>query len=42
MILLDHEGLRGQIHLQDGTILWFPSVRDLFAYYMDPAEEYPD
>ena len=41
MILLDHEGPRGQIHLQDGTILWFPSVRDLFAYYMDPAEEYP-
>ncbi len=38
MILLEHDGPRGQIHLSDGTVLWFPAVRDLMAYYLRPEE----
>ncbi|WP_404383115.1 nitrous oxide reductase accessory protein NosL [Caenispirillum salinarum] len=38
MILVDHDGPRGQIHLEDGKILWFPAVRDVKAFTLLPEE----
>lgn len=38
MILVDHAGPRGQIHLETGEILWFPAVRDLVAFTLLPEE----
>jgi copper chaperone NosL len=38
MILVDHDGPRGQIHLEDGTINWFPAVRDVVAFTLLPEE----
>lgn len=38
MILLEHDGPRGQIHLETGEVLWFPAVRDLVAFTLLPEE----
>ena len=39
MIVLDHAGLKGQIHLRDSAApLWFASVRDTLAFTMLPEE----
>lgn len=38
MILVDHDGPRGQIHLEDGEVLWFPAVRDVVAFTLLPEE----
>lgn len=38
MILVDHDGPRGQIHLEDGEVLWFPAVRDVKAFTLLPEE----
>lgn len=38
MILLEHDGPRGQIHLEGGEVIWFPAVRDVVAFTLLPEE----
>lgn len=38
MILLDHDGPRGQVQLENGEVLWFPAARDVKAFTLLPEE----